>query len=85
VAGMCRDRPAESEAIRRQVVRFRLELMRAELRESLSKRDGPGAVRVLRSLSATRGGWLLPAVARLAALWPQTLLWAHRVRRAVRT
>jgi GT2 family glycosyltransferase len=80
----CADLPVEQSAIRRQANRFRSELARAELRESLRNCDTTSAVRVLKTLSGVQGGWVLPAIARFSAVWPQPLLWAYRLRRAVR-
>jgi GT2 family glycosyltransferase len=71
----------EGEALKRQIARFTRELPRAELRASLQRRDATATSRLLRSLAAERGGWMLAACARLASCWPQPLMWAYRLRR----
>jgi len=75
--------PEEREALRRQIQRFTRELPRADLRASLQRRDAAAAARVLETIAAERGGWLLAAFARLTSCWPQPLLWAYRLRRGV--
>jgi glycosyltransferase involved in cell wall biosynthesis len=77
------DLPQERNALRRQIERFTRELPRAELRASLQRSDAAAAARILR-LFGERGGGMVAACARLASRWPQPLLWAYRLRRAVR-
>lgn len=81
---LCAGCPAECAAIRRQLHRFRTDLTAAELRESLQRRDAANAAQFLRALSTLRGSWILSAAARVSAAWPTSLLWADRVRRALR-
>jgi glycosyltransferase involved in cell wall biosynthesis len=81
---LCDQRPDDLEAIRRQVQRFDRELPRVELRAALQRRDVDAATRMMQTLSAERGGWVLPALAWLSARWSQPLLWAYRLRCALR-
>jgi teichuronic acid biosynthesis glycosyltransferase TuaG len=81
----CAGLPGERASIRRQILRFETQLARAGLRESLRQSDLPAALRSLDALSGLRPGLMLSTVARLSALWPTPLLWAYRVRCAIRS
>ena len=81
----CAGLTTERAAVRRQIQRFQTELARVELGESLRQSDVPMALRSLEALSGLRGGLGLSAVAKLSARWPTPLLWAYRVRRAIRS
>ena len=81
---MLGDLSQERDVLQRQIARFTHELPRAELRASLQRSDAAATSRVLRTLAAERGGWMMPACARLTSCWPQPLLWAYRLRRRLR-
>jgi glycosyltransferase involved in cell wall biosynthesis len=81
----CASLSSERAAVRRQILRFETALARAELRESLRQSDLPSALRSLEALSDLCPGLMLSTVTRLSAHWPAPLLWAYRVRRAIRS
>src|SRR5262249_50894042 len=62
---------------------FREELVKAEVRSSLEKRDGVTASQRLRTLSRLRKDWRIALGARLAAAWPDLAVGAYGLRRAL--
>ena len=62
---------------------FREELVKAEVRSSLERRDGVTASERLRALSRLRKDWRLAAGARLAAAWPNLAVSAYGLRRTL--
>jgi glycosyltransferase involved in cell wall biosynthesis len=62
---------------------FREELVKAEVRSSLEKRDGVTASQRLRTLSHLRKDWRLAIGARLAAAWPDLAVGAYGLRRTL--
>jgi glycosyltransferase involved in cell wall biosynthesis len=62
---------------------FREELVKAEVRASLEKRDGVTASQRLQTLSVLRKDWRLALGARLAAAWPDLAVGVYGLRRAV--
>jgi glycosyltransferase involved in cell wall biosynthesis len=62
---------------------FREELVKAEVRASLERRDGVTASQRLRTLSQLRRDWRLALGARLAAAWPDLAVGVYGLRRAV--
>jgi glycosyltransferase involved in cell wall biosynthesis len=73
----------ERPAIDRRLAWFREELVKAEVRWSLEKRDGVTASQLLRLLSRLRKDWRLAAGARLASAWPDLAVHAYGLRRAL--
>jgi glycosyltransferase involved in cell wall biosynthesis len=62
---------------------FREELVKAEVRSSLERRDGITASERLRVLSRLRKDWRLAAGAWIAAAWPDLAVSAYGLRRAL--
>ena len=62
---------------------FREELVKAEVRHSLEKRDGVTASQRLRALSRLRNDWRLAAGAWLAEAWPDLAVSAYGLRRTL--
>ena len=62
---------------------FREELVKAEVRLSLEKRDGVTASQRLRALSRLRNDWRLAAGAWLAEVWPDLAVSAYGLRRTL--
>jgi glycosyltransferase involved in cell wall biosynthesis len=62
---------------------FREELVKAEVRASLEKRDGVTASQGLRTLSRLRKDWRLAVGARIAAAWPDLAVGVYGLRRAL--
>jgi glycosyltransferase involved in cell wall biosynthesis len=62
---------------------FREELVKAEVRASLEKRDGVTASQRLQALSRLRNDWRLALGARLAAAWPDLAVGVYGLRRAL--
>ncbi len=75
----------ERPIIERRLAWFREELVKAEVRLSLEKRDGVTASKRLQTLSQLRRDWRLAAGARLAAAWPDLAVCAYDLRRALLT
>jgi glycosyltransferase involved in cell wall biosynthesis len=71
--------------IQRRLAGFREELIKAEVRTSLEKRDGVTAAERLQSWSRLRNDWRLAAGARLATAWPDLAVCAYGLRRALLT
>jgi len=69
--------------IDRRLDSFRQELVKAEMRASLEKRDGVTAAERLRTLSRLRNDWKLAVGARLAGVWPDLAVGAYGLRRAL--
>jgi glycosyltransferase involved in cell wall biosynthesis len=74
----------EAGAIAGQVAYLREEVIRAQLRSSLSARDGRTAALGLKALSELRGSLGLAIAARVTMMWPELLLRAYGLRRALR-
>ncbi len=74
----------ERATLDRQLRRFRCELLKADMRLSLSRRDPRTAARELKALSEMRGGWGLAVAARLGMTWPDLLQRAYELRRTLR-
>ena len=62
---------------------FREELVKAEVRSSLERRDGATASERLRALSHLRKDWRLAAGAWLAEAWPELAVSAYGLRRTL--
>jgi glycosyltransferase involved in cell wall biosynthesis len=62
---------------------FREELVKAEVRSSLERRDGVTASERLRALSRLRKDWRLAAGAWLAGAWPDLAVSAYGLRRTL--
>jgi glycosyltransferase involved in cell wall biosynthesis len=62
---------------------FREELVKAEVRSSLERRDGVTASERLRALSQLRKDWRLAAGAWLAGAWPDLAVSAYGLRRTL--
>jgi glycosyltransferase involved in cell wall biosynthesis len=62
---------------------FREELVKAEVRSSLERRDGATASERLRALSRLRKDWRLAAGAWLAEAWPELAVSAYGLRRTL--
>jgi glycosyltransferase involved in cell wall biosynthesis len=62
---------------------FREELVKAEVRSSLERRDGVTASERLRALSRLRKDWRLTAGAWLATAWPDLAVSAYGLRRTL--
>jgi len=62
---------------------FREELVKAEVRSSLEKRDGVTASERLRALSRLRKDWRIAAGAWLATAWPDLAVSAYGLRRTL--
>ena len=73
----------ERPTIDRRLAWFREELVKAEMKLSLEKRDGATASQLLRRLSVLRKDWRLAAGARLASAWPDLAVHAYGLRRAL--
>jgi GT2 family glycosyltransferase len=69
--------------IERRLAWFREELVKAEVRASLERRDGVTASERLQTLSRLRNDWRLAAGARLAAAWPDLAVCAYGLRRTL--
>src|SRR5438477_503259 len=63
----------ERDAIHYQLQRFRYELVKAEMRVSLSKHDAAAAALGLKTLSELRGSWGLAMAAKVGMTWPDLL------------
>jgi glycosyltransferase involved in cell wall biosynthesis len=74
---------ADRPLIDHRVRWFREELVKAEVRASLEKRDGVTASQGLRTLSRLRKDWRLALGARLAAAWPDLAVGVYGLRRAL--
>ena len=62
---------------------FREELVKAEVRHSLERRDGVTASQRLRALSRLRNDWRIAAGAWLAEAWPDLAVSAYGLRRTL--
>jgi len=74
---------AERPLIDHRLRWFREELVKAEVRASLEKRDGVTASQRLRTLSRLRNDWRLALGARIAAAWPDLAVGVYGLRRAL--
>jgi glycosyltransferase involved in cell wall biosynthesis len=74
---------AERPLIDHRLRWFREELVKAEVRTSLEKRDGVTASQRLQTLSRLRNDWRLALGARLAAAWPDLAVGVYGLRRAL--
>jgi glycosyltransferase involved in cell wall biosynthesis len=74
----------EREAIAAKIARLQDDLATARLRSSLSRRDATDAVRRLKELSKLRGSVSLAVAAKVTQAWPELLLHAYGLRRALR-
>lgn len=74
----------ERDAIDRQLAHLREEMVRIQMRSSLAARDGRTAALSLKTLSELRGSRALALAARVTMAWPQLLLGAYGLRRALR-
>ena len=83
-AGRMRGRiEADRALINHRLRWFREELVKAEVRLSLEKRDGVTASQRLRALSRLRNDWRLAAGAWLAEAWPDLAVSAYGLRRTL--
>jgi glycosyltransferase involved in cell wall biosynthesis len=83
-AGRMRGRlEADRALIEHRLRWFREELVKAEVRASLEKRDGVTASQQLQALSLLRNDWRLALGARLAAAWPDLAVGVYGLRRTL--
>ena len=75
----------ERSAITAKVAQMRDQMASECLRASLSRGDGRDAAVRLKDLSELRGSVCLALAARITTVWPQLLIRAYGVRRALRT
>jgi teichuronic acid biosynthesis glycosyltransferase TuaG len=73
----------ERVAVKYQLQRFRYDLVKAEMRVSLSKHDAAQAALGLKALSELRGGWGLAVAAKLGMTWPDLLQRAYELHRTL--
>jgi replicative DNA helicase len=78
--------PIEQERaqIDAQLARFQYELLKSELRISLSNNDAEKAVTSLKTMSELRRSWSLSLAAKVGMAWPDLLTRAYNFRRTVR-
>jgi glycosyltransferase involved in cell wall biosynthesis len=74
---------ADRALINHRLSWFREELVKAEVRSSLERRDGVTASERLRALSRLRKDWRLAAGAWLAEAWPDLAVSAYGLRRTL--
>jgi glycosyltransferase involved in cell wall biosynthesis len=74
----------ELSVITAKVAQMRDQMASERLRVSLSRRDGHDAAMRLKDLSELRGSVCLAVAARITNVWPQLLLRAYDLRRALR-
>ena len=74
----------ERSVIIAKVAQMRDQMTSERLRASLSRRDGRDAAMRLRDLSQLRGSVCLAVAARITTVWPQLLVRAYDLRRALR-
>jgi hypothetical protein len=67
-----------------KIDRFRYELLKAELRTSLSNNDAAAAVTSLKTMSELRRSWSLAVAAKIGSTWPDLLRRAFELRRTMR-
>ena len=75
----------ERPVIMAKIAQMRDQMASESLRASLSRRDGPDAAMRLKDLSELRGSVCLAVAARITKMWPQLLIRAYDLRRALRT
>jgi len=75
----------EQPAVARQLGTLREALVVAQLRQSLSRRDGPAAALGLQALSELRGSTLLALAARVLKTCPDLFVRAYGLRQSLRT
>jgi len=75
---------AERARIRAKIDGFRFELLKNELRTSLSNNDADAAVMNLKTMSELRGSWGLAVAAKIGTEWPDLLRRAFALRRSLR-
>ena len=75
---------AERALIREKIDGFRFELLKTELRASLSKNDAAAAAMSLKTMSELRRSWSLAVAAKIGAAWPDLLRRAFELRRTLR-
>jgi glycosyltransferase involved in cell wall biosynthesis len=74
----------ERPVITAKVAQMRDQMASESLRASLSRRDGRDAAMRLKDLSELRGSVCLAVAARITTMWPQLLIRAYDLRRALR-
>jgi len=74
----------ERSVIVAKIAQMRDQMASERLRASLSRRDGRDAAVRLRDLSELRGSICLALAARITTVWPQLLIRAYDLRRALR-
>jgi glycosyltransferase involved in cell wall biosynthesis len=77
--------PSERLAVESQLTRFRRQMVRTTVRECLDRRNARDALRSLQARSDAYGSRFIGLAARIAAAWPQPLLWLYDARRARRS
>ena len=74
----------EQAVIIAKIAQMRDQMASESLRASLSRRDGRDAAMRLKDLSELRGSVCLAVAARITNMWPQLLIRAYDLRRALR-
>jgi glycosyltransferase involved in cell wall biosynthesis len=82
---LCVDRPAELAAIDRQIRRFESAALFASAKAHLTRGEFGAATVDFAALSRARNDWSSRLFAGMSRHMPQLLLWAYRMRVAVRT
>lgn len=76
---------AERAEIRAKIDRFRYELLKADVRTSLSNNDAAAAAASLKTMSELRGSWSLAVAAKIGTACPDLLRRAFELRQTLKT
>jgi len=74
----------ERVAIHHQLRRFRYELVKAEMQQSLRKHDALAAASSLKTMSELRRSWSLAFAAKVGMTWPDLLQRAYELRSSLK-
>jgi teichuronic acid biosynthesis glycosyltransferase TuaG len=75
---------AERAEIQAKIDGFRYELLKVELRTSLSNNDAAAAVTSLKTMSELRKSWSLAVAAKIGTVWPDLLRRAFELKQTLR-